>query len=333
MRKIVGALIAVTLALLVVAFVSDPVEAIVLHGYFTDDDGSIFEADIDAIASAGITKGCNPPANTAFCPDDHVTRGQMAAFLRRGLALPTSTTNYFTDDKGSIFEADINALAAAGITKGCNPPTNTHYCPDDHVTRGQMAAFLRRALSLPATTTNYFTDDKGSIFVADINALAAAGITKGCNPPTNTHYCPDDHVTRGQMAAFLDRGLALPPAILRIPMGDYPSLSCSKNRATCTMTVDVIAGRTYRVQEGVFQVLPYRSGEQSDFTGSGTGFTLTVDGSEVSVSELATQGSSAQKVRYWRRDLSFSSGQHKLVGRWTFEGQLIQTTTITIRSG
>ncbi len=51
---------------------------------FVDDDGSVFEADIERLAAAGITKGCNPPVNDRFCPNDPVTRGQMAAFLVRG---------------------------------------------------------------------------------------------------------------------------------------------------------------------------------------------------------------------------------------------------------
>jgi hypothetical protein len=54
----------------------------------------------------------------------------------------------FIDDDDSVFEADIETIAAAGITLGCNPPTNNRYCPDDTVTRGQMAAFLTRALNL-----------------------------------------------------------------------------------------------------------------------------------------------------------------------------------------
>jgi hypothetical protein len=45
----------------------------------------IFEADIERLAAAGITTGCNPPANDRFCPDRNVTRAQMAAFLQRGL--------------------------------------------------------------------------------------------------------------------------------------------------------------------------------------------------------------------------------------------------------
>ena len=69
----------------------------------------------------------------------------MAAFLSRSLDLPPTPTDFFIDDDGSIFEGDINRLAAAGITKGCNPPINDRYCPDSTVTRGQMAAFLHRA--------------------------------------------------------------------------------------------------------------------------------------------------------------------------------------------
>jgi hypothetical protein len=41
--------------------------------------------DISSIRSAGITAGCNPPANTLYCPDDAVRRDQMASFLHRGL--------------------------------------------------------------------------------------------------------------------------------------------------------------------------------------------------------------------------------------------------------
>jgi len=180
-------------------------------GTFIDDDGSVFEADIEALAAAGITKGCNPPLNDHFCPDDTVTRDQMAAFLGRALDLTERGTTDFIDDDDSIFEADIERLAAAGITKGCNPPTNDRYCPTDQVTRDQMAAFLHRALggSIVTGTVPTFTDSTGNTFEADIEGLGATGVTKGCNPPTNDRYCPDDLVTRGQMAAFLVRALDL----------------------------------------------------------------------------------------------------------------------------
>jgi hypothetical protein len=46
-----------------------------------------------------------------------------------------------------VFEDDINAIALAGITLGCNPPTNDRYCPDANVTREQMASFIVRAVA------------------------------------------------------------------------------------------------------------------------------------------------------------------------------------------
>ncbi len=119
-------------------------------GLFTDTNGNIFENNIDILATAGITKGCNPPANDKYCPNDNVTRGQMAAFMVRALGLTDDGGgNLFTDDNSSVFEHNIDILATAGITKGCNPSQgNTHFCPNDNVTRGQMAAFLHRAESL-----------------------------------------------------------------------------------------------------------------------------------------------------------------------------------------
>ena len=180
-------------------------------GTFIDDDLSVFEADIERLAAAGITKGCNPPSNDRFCPDANVTRGQMAAFLVRALDLSAGPAGTFTDDNGSIFEPSIEALAAAGITRGCNPPTNDQFCPGSPVTRAQMAAFLRRALpgSIATGPPAAFADISGTIFEADIEWLGASGITKGCNPPTNDRFCPNNQVTRGQMAAFLVRALNL----------------------------------------------------------------------------------------------------------------------------
>jgi plastocyanin len=178
-------------------------------GTFTDDDGSVHEGYIEALVEAGITTGCG---TELFCPDDPVTRGQMAAFLNRALSFPPGAGDSFTDDDGSVFEGDIERLAASGVTRGCNPPDNTLFCPDDSVTRGQMAAFLVRAFEYEdGAGSDRFSDDDASVFEADIERLAAAGVTLGCNPPDNTLFCPDQDVTRAQMATFLGRALGLTP--------------------------------------------------------------------------------------------------------------------------
>lgn len=199
-------LVVAMMSLVAVVSSSGPVGALGVNT-FSDDNGNIHEKNIEFIAAAGITRGCNPPANTRYCPSGTVTRGEMAAFLTRALNLPATSVDFFSDDANSVFQSDINRLAAAGITAGCNPPANTNFCPDGKVTRGQMAAFLKRSFSLPGTTTDFFADDNTSIFEGDINRLAESGITLGCNPPGNTNYCPTQTVKRDQMASFLSRAL------------------------------------------------------------------------------------------------------------------------------
>ncbi len=166
-------------------------------GTFTDDDGSVFEADIEYLFALGVTKGCT---TTTFCPEDPVTRAEMAAFFVRLFGYPPSTTAYFTDDNGHFFEPEIDAFRQAGVTTGCT--STTKFCPDDNVTREQMAAFFSRALGLHKFTTPLFTDVTGGIFHGDINAIRGVGITLGC---TTTTYCPRKSVTRGEMSSFLAR--------------------------------------------------------------------------------------------------------------------------------
>ncbi|HEX7098354.1 MAG TPA: SpoIID/LytB domain-containing protein [Acidimicrobiia bacterium] len=175
---------------------------------FRDVGNTVHFDDIVYIASIGVTKGCNPPDNNLFCPTRPVTRQQMASFLVRALDLPRTDQDFFVDDNGSVHEADINALAAAGITRGCNPPANDRFCPQESVSRAQMAAFLVRGYGYTDPGEgNLFTDDNGSVFEGDIDRLATAGVTKGCNPPANDRFCPTQPVTREQMASFLARAI------------------------------------------------------------------------------------------------------------------------------
>ena len=111
---------------------------------FGDDDGSVHEAAINALAAAGIADGCAP---RSFCPADPIRRDQMATMLARALPGPgpTDAKDYFSDDDGSVHEAAINALAAAGIADGCGPG---RFCPADPIRRDHTAAMLARALGL-----------------------------------------------------------------------------------------------------------------------------------------------------------------------------------------
>ncbi|HEX4982092.1 MAG TPA: S-layer homology domain-containing protein, partial [Ilumatobacteraceae bacterium] len=120
----------------------------------------------------------------------------------------------FTDIATSPFKAEIEWLYANKITTGCAP---TLYCPSGSVTREQMASFLVRMFKLPATVTDFFTDDETSQHEPDINRLRAAEITLGCSA---TEYCPLGLVLRDQMATFLARAAELTVGAGRDYFGD-----------------------------------------------------------------------------------------------------------------
>ncbi len=187
--------------LLVAPRLAAPLAAV--SGFFVDDDGSVHEADIDALFARGITAGCSvEPAR--YCPEEGITRGQIAAFVARALGPALSPTDFFVDDTGNLFESDINAVTAAGIGFECAPGA---YCPDRPLSRAEMAEILVRAFDLPPTASRRFTDTSTSPFAASIEALAAAGVTNGCDPLDSTRFCPERTVTRAEMATFFMRSL------------------------------------------------------------------------------------------------------------------------------
>lgn len=210
MRFLAG-LFVVALLMTAVPVVAAPVPWI---GFDDVPPSSMFFDDIMWLHDSGITRGCNPPENSLFCPSDFVTRGEMAAFLVRALRLTDpGGGDWFVDDDTSVFEGDIDRLAAAGVTKGCDPPDNDRFCPDQRVTRAQMASFLVRAYKLDAGAgLDWFIDDDVSVHQSDVDRLRTAWVTFGCNPPTESRFCPDSNVTREQMAAFIHRVSTQPMA-------------------------------------------------------------------------------------------------------------------------
>lgn len=173
-------------------------------GEFRDVNGGTHAPAISTISLAGITKGCTAEL---FCPDRQVTRGQMASFLTRALQLPPAARDHFSDDRGSAHEAAVNSLADAGIAQGCG---DRRFCPNAPVSRAQMASFLQRGWDLETSSSvidgAIFSDLGSSVHAPAINAIADAGITRGCG---DGRYCPGNPVRRAEMASFLARALDL----------------------------------------------------------------------------------------------------------------------------
>ena len=167
---------------------------------------------IDAVTRNGITLGCG---QGNFCPDDLVTRAQMAIFILRGehggfYRPPPATGTVFTDVPSSAFGAAwIDQLSVEKISSGCG---NGNFCPDDSVARDQMAVFLLRgknggAYKPPAAVGGVFSDVTPATYLAAwIEQMPAQGISSGCG---GGNYCPTGLVSRAQMASFLVRAFGL----------------------------------------------------------------------------------------------------------------------------
>jgi hypothetical protein len=170
----------------------------------------LFYNEIERLSARGITLGCG---GGNFCPDQVVTRDQMAGFIIRALGSfnpPAPAAQRYADvPPSNSFYAFIDQMAVRQITLGCG---GVNYCPADPVLRGQMAAFIVRALHTPgyippAPTAQRFADvPLSNPFYAHIEEMAVRGITLGCG---GSNYCPLQPVTRAQMAAFLVRALNL----------------------------------------------------------------------------------------------------------------------------
>jgi hypothetical protein len=168
---------------------------------------------IERLFSAGITSGCG---GGNYCPSSSVTRAEMAIFLERGIhgssyTPPAATGTVFGDVPVSHWAADwIEQLAADGVTSGCG---GGNYCPNQPVTRAEMAIFLLRSkhgssYTPPAPSGTVFDDVPISHWAAAwIEQLYAEGITGGCG---NGDFCPNNPVTRAEMAIFLVRTFDLP---------------------------------------------------------------------------------------------------------------------------
>ncbi|MFZ5878904.1 MAG: S-layer homology domain-containing protein [Chloroflexota bacterium] len=180
---------------------------------FTDVSASYWAAAwIERLANAGFTGGCG---GGRYCPEESVTRAQMAVFLLKGMygkgyTPPVPTGTVFGDVPINHWAAAwIEQMSNAGISGGCG---NGNFCPDQAVTRGQMAVFLgvaRHGTSYtPPPAVGLFTDVPIGYWAdAWIEQLANDGVTSGCG---GGNFCPALAVSRAQMAVFLVSTFNLP---------------------------------------------------------------------------------------------------------------------------
>ena len=169
----------------------------------SDEHAGVHQPNIDELAEMGIFDGteCEPGR---FCPAEPIKRWVVAVWLVRvldgGDPAPDLATRFADVDAEAWWAPHVERLAQLKVTLGCKT-SPARFCPDNAVTRAQMASFLARAFELDAGRPDAgFADVGDSVHRANINAIAAAGITVGCD--TNpARYCPSRAVTRARWPA------------------------------------------------------------------------------------------------------------------------------------
>ncbi len=192
--------------------------------------GAFYAEPVAQLAEQGVFAGTL--CESGFCPDDPTDRKTMAVWVVRMLdeqdPAPVTQSRFDDVSSGSFYAPFIERMFELRVTVGCGDGSG--FCPDNPVTRAQMAVFLSRAYDLPEGPDPGFSDvPVDAWFARDVSKLAASGITKGCGD--GTQFCPGRDTSRAEMATFLWRATGLDAAA-----GD-PDCSFSESAPTVAASV------------------------------------------------------------------------------------------------
>jgi hypothetical protein len=132
-------------------------------------------------------------------PPVRTTRGPIDTNFEGGYTVINLPVNFNISNLNNFYWVRVDTNATAGFETGVAQSDFRHRL------LGVRLLWFRQISPAPATPT-FHDVPAGHIFFQEIEALAASGITLGCG---GGNFCPDDYVTRGQMAAFFSRGLGL----------------------------------------------------------------------------------------------------------------------------
>jgi len=187
--------------------------------------GSWYYAYVQGFYGAQMTTGCNI-APFRFCPDRAVTRAETAVFILRVLngsdyvppALVDPSSFSDVPVAGKEWMAPwIEEFYSEGMTTGC-ATSPFRFCPEREVTRAEMAVFILRAIHgtsylPPAVAESSFSDVPVSgkeWMMPWIEQFYNEGFTTGCKQSPSLQYCPEQTVTRAEVATFLSRAFDIP---------------------------------------------------------------------------------------------------------------------------
>jgi hypothetical protein len=115
-----------------------PIAVFASHSFDDVPDSNEFHGSIEWMKNNGVTVGCNPPANTQFCPSDNVTREQMASFMRRFAQTQGSAGASVTDPTDTVTTTGTTYVEL--LTIQATPKAESSVVLNGHVTLAKATA-------------------------------------------------------------------------------------------------------------------------------------------------------------------------------------------------
>ncbi len=103
----------------------------------------------------------------------------------------------FEDVEGHWAQKYISALHKAGAVNGID---EKHFCPDEKITRAELAAVVSRAFNARGGTNSFTDVDPESWYGGYVASVSACGLMNGTG---DDRFMPDEYVTREQLAVVM----------------------------------------------------------------------------------------------------------------------------------
>ncbi len=199
------------LPLTLVMVLGIPISVIAAHAFDDVPDSNTFHDAIGWLADNEITLGCNPPANTEFCPTDNVTRQQMAGFMRRLAETSGNTGAQIVDFGSNVLISGTALVEVLSIEVGAKSerervPRRSRDPGEVGPTEGRYEALIARGdCSGPVVGSGWWRSlDATATFEADTISFTGFDVTTG---PTTYALCVHEAVSSSPDATASRRGL------------------------------------------------------------------------------------------------------------------------------
>ena len=234
-------LASIALGILVAGSFTQGAEASSRQSIYTDlSMNNTFYEDVYTMNMKDVLEEEYTTTGKKINPSAKVTRGDAALMLYKLLGMETESTTGFPDvsPTSSYYDA-VNTVASRGIVSGYK---DGNFRPEEELTRSQMSRILAGAFEYTINTkANVPFTDVNKRWAPYVDAIYRNGVTAGV---TKTSFAPDKQLTRGEMAAFMNR------AYKKVPGSAY-------NDVEVINTVNEIISKTQNVvSQGLAQYHP-----------------------------------------------------------------------------